>query len=83
MSPLFRRLIRPCIRTTVIWNLLEFNCHSGFPFETLHNLDKGMVEWLMSFLGIQGSDQGSYMPPNTFLLQSPTSISFLVMLWLL
>jgi hypothetical protein len=42
-------------RSTVLWNLLEFDAHSGFPYETLHNLKKGMVEWLLTFLGIPGS----------------------------
>jgi hypothetical protein len=39
-------------RSTVLWKLLEFDAHSGFPYETLHNLEKGMVEWLMAFIGI-------------------------------
>jgi hypothetical protein len=42
-------------RTTVLWNLLKFDAHSGFPYETLHNLEKGMVEWLMAFIGTQRS----------------------------
>ena len=42
-------------RTTVLWRLLEFDAHSGFPYETLHNLEKGMIEWLLHFIGNQGS----------------------------
>jgi hypothetical protein len=38
-------------RTTVLWRLLEFDAHSGFPYETLHNLEKGMIEWLLHFIG--------------------------------
>jgi hypothetical protein len=38
-------------RTTVLWNILDFDAHSGFPYEVLHNMEKGMIEWILAFLG--------------------------------
>jgi hypothetical protein len=37
-------------RTTVLWMVLDFDAHQGIAFEVMHNLEKGMIEWLLHFL---------------------------------
>jgi hypothetical protein len=38
-------------RTTVLWNLKTCDIYQDIPYETLHNLEKGMIEWVLEFLG--------------------------------